>query len=575
MQQKLYNKSNIIGNDNQQLFVSLANKTSERKGYLTEFDEPALRESNKYEFNNPANALKTAEFTSTNQQNAKKRLSCFSKDNTHSNALQITAQLLGKATSVQLSPNVNANISYKKNKSNNFSEQIKTVGYPDMVNSNINTQPKSISIQNIDRPTRQQSSNTDRSIDKGMIRNSAIGIFSNQPLQRGIKDGEILIETKQKRMLQDCKSTYLKNRIEKSIDMLKDFRKSTNQHNSFHNAFKYICFEDKEKIQKSILKNKYSEMALMKLQDVDQSDIIDTDLLQDEIETRIKKIEQEELQISRMIDKNKHIIKGKLREDEKRKMQDNDKKDKKNNHPTSYLPKKVAMIVNEPWDEHCVDSINSDIRKLENGIQLSNDRFPKIIKDRHKFYEGHWKNLEPDLYRKATRRDYTTTKIDLFKKAGQTTSKEQRDFGSYLVSTEGETYKKIPSIISVDIWKSNDNIEEPHFRIEGTEINQAFTVAIDEEDFYMQERNQKRMTAIVNSSRKIKNNKPLLMKDYNRKSDFEKFDVNRGQSTNATDDFITKSNFGNNKKNDTFFMGKNGQHKPNLLNVKNLSETAR
>ena len=266
--------------------------------------------------------------------------------------------------------------------------------------------PKDVSLNEFDsnylQPLRENSSG--RYLSKQIGKKS--NIFRDDVDIQKPKDNELLLENKFKDMLNACNSTYLKNRIAKSLSRVKEYRDHTNQKNSFHKTFKYLFFEDKTKLKNTVLNNKYSEMSGINLQDFALSNIVSPDRIQNEVDCRLQSLEKEEVSISRMLDRNKYNSKSRLKS-----------KDYVKAHmPTKDHNNKRNSIHEKDED---LDPLNDYLRGFNIKHHKAFSRFPGIVKERHKIYEETWKTMNQSNChdRKRTRRDYDNTKSILMTKS--------------------------------------------------------------------------------------------------------------------------------------------------------------
>lgn len=55
-----------------------------------------------------------------------------------------------------------------------------------------------------------------------------------------IKTGEMYIEKKLEELNPKCNNSYLKNKMDKSLSMLEEFKRNTKPNSTFHSTFRYL-----------------------------------------------------------------------------------------------------------------------------------------------------------------------------------------------------------------------------------------------------------------------------------------------------------------------------------------------
>jgi hypothetical protein len=117
-----------------------------------------------------------------------------------------------------------------------------------------------------------------------------------------IDDGQFYVERRLNELAPMCKNQYLKTRMAKSLDLLKEVKKSTSPHSSFHSAFKYIVGQDITKRKLSIANQKHSELSGIKLKDVElRPDHLPMNAIRDSLELRLKTLEKQERSMARLV----------------------------------------------------------------------------------------------------------------------------------------------------------------------------------------------------------------------------------------------------------------------------------
>lgn len=117
-----------------------------------------------------------------------------------------------------------------------------------------------------------------------------------------IDDGQFYVERRLNELAPMCKNQYLKTRMAKSLEMLKEVKKSTSPNSSFHSAFRYIVDQDITKRKLSIAYQKNSELSGIKLKDVElRPDHLPMNAIRNSLELRLKTLEKQERSMARLV----------------------------------------------------------------------------------------------------------------------------------------------------------------------------------------------------------------------------------------------------------------------------------
>ena len=241
--------------------------------------------------------------------------------------------------------------------------------------------------------------NEERAIARNYKKVTPFGVQNNSDENQSKEDGkeELYLEIRLKKLLNDAKSNYLKTRIKRLIDKLEKFKENTKKNVNLDQAFKFVLKNDRlhRKENTGFLVNKYTDLSLLKMKDIELVNNIDLDSQQYQIEMTLKSVEQEEQILSRMVEKYKQIA-------EKSKKQKN--LDHQINRRFSSTPrnpftetklKKQAnnlTLEDKEWDEQVVN-----IKRQSQILPPKHPGFPLIIKEKHKVYQKFWKEIKHDM----------------------------------------------------------------------------------------------------------------------------------------------------------------------------------
>lgn len=225
-------------------------------------------------------------------------------------------------------------------------------------------------------------------------------------------------------MKEKCHSQYLIDRIDKCFEKLEQFKANTGPNLTVHQVFKYVFSKNKDKLDNSILKNKYSDLQWVNMTDCQISEKIDLGKLQQEVENCLREVELEEQHITRLIDKSRHYYKDKLISHSLKKQETQSGCDKSGkttifetskvferrhttHNPNIYQKRKICTqedsILATNDDVYDFDSVRKDIKHLSEKDYFKADKFPKLVKEKHKQYEDIWKSFNHECHKKANR----------------------------------------------------------------------------------------------------------------------------------------------------------------------------
>lgn len=240
-------------------------------------------------------------------------------------------------------------------------------------------------------------------------------------------DKKIAIESRLKCLLEESRSDYLKNKVHKSIDFCEKYKKKMKRNGSLHSAFRFILETDTYKLKTTCLKNKYSDLNLIKTNDFDFDPIVDIEGLTSDVKKRFRKVENDELKISRMIDVEKYMEKCEARHITNKAQMKRDQK--KMEHEKAQ--KETQQFLNDQFEnDEIFDSTRNDLKILSiprgtcgkfssvagdnsNMFENHNSSAGKpIVCERHKQYEKTWKDIYDTENGRKRQRDKTVDNLN-------------------------------------------------------------------------------------------------------------------------------------------------------------------
>lgn len=220
-------------------------------------------------------------------------------------------------------------------------------------------------------------------------------------LEKPKENNRILIEDRLKSLITKSNSKYIKDRIQKNLSFVEDYKKSIDKDKTLHNTLKWIFADDKKKLENVGLNQKYSGLNIFTNKDVEIQKFYDVDIIKKEIEKRFQKIENEETHLSRLIEKETQRVQEEETKNFERKFITHHKK-------VGSDFKNLASCLNEQTNKELFEKkMNEQVNSVSNNASVK--KFSRVTEIKHKFYENYWSKEAKDVLSFERRRNKNKT----------------------------------------------------------------------------------------------------------------------------------------------------------------------
>ena len=229
-----------------------------------------------------------------------------------------------------------------------------------------------------------------------------------QKSPKSSKPNEIYLQTKLMKQKEKCETPHFKDRINKSIEDIEEFKqKINNPQQNLQTIFSYICDNNVIKAENPMLKNKYSELSCIKMNDFRLTDQIDPNSLEKQVEKKQKQAEANEEYFSRMLDKSKYLQNKKQKKLEYQKKKFERHYEQKRYYDINWAKRQKSMAEDPEWSDW-----RNEIKKYDYTEFVKQEKFVPQTKKQHKEQEKYWSQHLCDVQHSNSiknKRDFSKT----------------------------------------------------------------------------------------------------------------------------------------------------------------------